>query len=163
MDKDNLIKSDVIRKISPVIERAAEDSGLILLEVDFVKDSNQWFLKIFIYVENRAITHKDCEKITKKLDEHLDQLIPVPYYLEISSPGTERKLKSVKEYTIFKGERVKIKLKKALEDLTKTINSIIIKYKETTVQEIKIEPTDEIIHIEDKNISSIKLSPKYKL
>ena len=34
----------------------------------------------------------------------MDELIPVKYYLEVSSPGLERKFKSDKEFLIFKGE-----------------------------------------------------------
>ncbi len=33
-----------------------------------------------------SVTHEDCENITNRLAEHLDLIIPVPYYLEVSSP-----------------------------------------------------------------------------
>ena len=51
----------------------------------------------------------------------MDELIPVKYYLEVSSPGLERKFKSDKEFVIFKGRRVSIKLKTPLEGETERI------------------------------------------
>ena len=51
----------------------------------------------------------------------MDELIPVKYYLEVSSPGLERKFKSDKEFIIFKGRRISIKLKTPLKSETERI------------------------------------------
>ena len=59
--------------------------------------------------------------MTHSLNDFLDTLIPVKYYLEVSSPGLERKFKSDKEFLIFKGRRVSIKLKESLEGETERI------------------------------------------
>ena len=34
----------------------------------------------------------------EEVDDFLDELIPVKYYLEVSSPGLDRKFKTEKEY-----------------------------------------------------------------
>ena len=60
------------------------------------------------------MTLDDCENVTRSLSDFLDELIPVKYYLEVSSPGLERKFKSDKEFVIFKGRRISIKLKEPL-------------------------------------------------
>lgn len=51
----------------------------------------------------------DCERMSKALELALDELdlIPFPYVLEISSPGTEREIKSDREFIAFKGFMVK--------------------------------------------------------
>ena len=59
--------------------------------------------------------------MTRSLNDFLDTLIPVKYYLEVSTPGLERKFKSDKEFLIFKGRRVSIKLKEPLEGETELI------------------------------------------
>ena len=59
---------------------------------------------------------EDCENITRSLNDFLDEIIPVKYYLEVSSPGVERKIKSDKEYLIFKGKDISLKLKEAVDD-----------------------------------------------
>lgn len=185
MKKDNINKIEIIKKVTPVIEKAAEEFELELLEVDFVNEFNKWHLQVFIYNPKHSVTHEDCEKVTTKLDEcfgeagvkarsgcdqqavqgsnsFLDLLIPVEYYLEVSSPGSERKLKSSREYEIFKGSRVKVKLKKPVDDNKKEFIGIIIDYSKETGLRIKLEETNEIIEIEENNISQIKLEPKYE-
>lgn len=162
MQKDNLNKAEIINKTTPIIEKAAEEFQLELLEIDLVKEFNKWHLQVFIYNPKQPVTHEDCEKITNRLAEQLDLIIPVPYYLEVSSPGTEKKLKSPKEYLIFKGNRVKIKLKQPICDNEKTLFAVIIDYSKETGLKVKPEKTNNIIDIEENNISQIKLEPEYK-
>ncbi len=162
VNKNNFNKAEIIKKITPIVEKATLDYELQLLEIDLVNEFNKWHLRIFIYNPKSPITHEECEKVTIQLAEHLDLIIPVPYYLEVSSPGTERKLKSSKEYIIFKGSRVKIKLKKAINGVFKTYIGIITDYNEETGLKIKSEDINQIIQIDEKNISQIKLEPKYE-
>ena len=162
MNKENINKTEIIKKVTPVIEKAAEESGLILLEVDFVNEFDKWHLQVFLYNPKGHVTHEDCEKVTTLLAEHLDLMIPVPFYLEVSSPGTERKLKSPREYEIFRESRVKVKLKKSINDNLKTFIGTIVDYNKETGLKIKIEETNQAIDIEENNISQIKLEPKYE-
>ncbi|MDD3013615.1 MAG: hypothetical protein PHC34_07930 [Candidatus Gastranaerophilales bacterium] len=156
-------KKDILNKITPVLEKVAHQLGLVLLEINFVKESGKWHLKIYIYSQDHQITHKDCEDYTNNISEYLDQLIPVHYYLEVSSPGTERKLKSPLEYNVFKGENVDIKLKQPIEENLKVFMAKIIEYNPETGLKVQLTDTDKIIEINPKNISQIKLKPEYKI
>lgn len=133
-------KIEINKKIMPVIERAVEDKGLMLVEADFLKESGHWLLRIFIYNPNAPVTHDDCTVITRMLADHLDELIPVAYSLEVSSPGLERKLKSEKEYEIFKGKKAKVKLKTGDIIRTEINDEIIEKYKNKEISYTKLEP-----------------------
>jgi len=156
--QENVNKKRHIQKISPVIENILKNLDLILVEVDFVRESNRWFLRIFIHNDQQPITHKDCEKVTKSLDEYLDELIPVHYYLEVSSPGLSRKLKSQKEYAIFKGKKVKIKLKQPLEDLAEKIfYAKLLEYNPQYGLKVKIIGSEKEVVLEENKISSIHL------
>jgi len=138
--KNNINKTEIIKKVTPVIEKAVDETGLILLEVDFVEEFGKWHLQIFIYNPEKIVTHEDCEKVTNKLDEHLDSLIPIPFYLEVSSPGTEKKLKSSKEYEIFKEHRIKVKLKQPINENMKIFFGTIVDYSKEAGLKIKLEP-----------------------
>ena len=107
-------RSEVLNTITPLIENTAMRFNLIPIEIDFSKENHRWFLRIFLYSKERSITLEDCEKVTRSLEDFLEELIPVKYYLEVSSPGLERKFKSEKEFIIFKGKRISIKLKEPL-------------------------------------------------
>lgn len=161
--KNDVNKKEIIDKITPIIEAMTIQLGLILLETDFIKEAGKWYLRIFIYRHEQPISHKDCENLTRNLDEYLDQLIPVPYYLEVSSPGTERKLKSNREYNIFKGKRVEIKLKQPSEDNIKAFVAELIEYSCETGLRVRVIENSKVININEKNISSVKLKAEYKI
>ena len=113
--KQDVSRLEVLEAITPLIENTAMRCNLIPIEIDFSKENHRWFLRIFLYSQERSITLEDCENVTRSLEDFLEELIPVKYYLEVSSPGLERKFKSEKEFVIFKGKRISLKLKEPLE------------------------------------------------
>ena len=119
--KQDINRHEILEKITPLIENTAMRFGYIPIEIEFVKENHRWFLRIYLYSREKDVTLDDCEKVTRSLDEFLDTLIPVKYYLEVSSPGLERKFKSDKEFVIFNGRRISLKLKEPLEGETEKI------------------------------------------
>ena len=119
--KQEINRHEITEKITPLIENTAMRFGYIPIEIEFVKENHRWFLRIFLYSSEKDVTLDDCENVTRSLSDFLDELIPVKYYLEVSSPGLERKFKSDKEFVIFKGRRISIKLKEPLEGETERI------------------------------------------
>lgn len=84
-----------------------------LVDVEFVKEGPNWYLRAFIDKEN-GITIDDCELVSRSLEQKLDAEDPIsqPYILEVSSPGLDRPLKKDADFERFKGEVVDIKLYK---------------------------------------------------
>ena len=96
--KQEINRHEILEKITPLIENTAMRFDHIPIEIDFSKENHRWFLRIFLYSHKRGITLDDCENVTRSLNDFLDEIIPVKYYLEVSSPGLERKFKSDKEF-----------------------------------------------------------------
>ncbi len=119
--KQEINRHEILEKITPLIENTAMRYNLIPIEIEFVKENHRWYVRVYIYSYDKDVTLDDCENMTHSLNDFLDTLIPVKYYLEISSPGLERKFKSDKEFLIFKGRRVSIKLKEPMEGETEII------------------------------------------
>lgn len=119
--KQELNRREILDKITPLIENTAMRYDLIPVEIEFTKENHRWYVRIYIYSYNKEVTLEDCENMTRSLNDFLDTLIPVKYYLEVSSPGLERKFKSDKEFLIFKGRRVSIKLREPLAGETEII------------------------------------------
>ena len=113
--KQEINRHETLEKITPLIENTAMRFGLVPIEIDFEKENHRWFLRIFLFATDRGVTLDDCENVTRSLNDFLDELIPCKYYLEVSSPGLERKFKSDKEYLFFTGKNVSIKLKEPLD------------------------------------------------
>ena len=143
-------KKELINKITPLVENTLMRYGFIPVEIDFARENDRDILKIFIYSKTKPVTLDDCEKISRSLDEFLDELIDFKYSLEVSSPGLSRKLKSEKEYLIFIGKIVSIK--------TKT-NDIFPNYKvEGKILDYNEENGVLIEEVETKNEYYIKIN-----
>ena len=96
--------------------------------------------------------------MTRSLSDFLDELIPVKYYLEVSSPGLERKFKSEKEFLIFKGRRISIKLKQPLEgEEEKVFKGEILDYDENEGLKFFRFDDGQELQIPKENIQSAKL------
>ena len=119
--KQELNRYEILEKITPLIENTAMRYNLIPVEIEFVKENHRWYVRIYLYSKEKDVTLDDCESVTRSLNDFLDELIPVKYYLEVSSPGLERKFKSDKEFLIFQGRRISLKLKEPLEGETEKI------------------------------------------
>ena len=160
--KEHFNKREVIETIQPVIENTAMRYGLILLETLLERENNRWFLRIFIYSNDHNVSHLDCENISRGLGDMLDELLPFKYYLEVSSPGLDRKFKSEKEYIIFKGHDVTIKLDSLVDGIKeKKINAKLLDYNSSFG--VKILFNDEEFVIPMDKIHSTRLNDKIEI
>ena len=155
-------KRELIETITPVIENTAMRYGLIPLEILLERENNRQFLRIFIYSPDHNVSHLDCENMSRGLGDLLDELIPFKYFLEVSSPGLDRKFKSEKEYIIFKGHDVIIKLKNSVEGIEpKTFEAKLLDYNETFG--IKVEYQNQEFVIPMEKIHATKLNDKIEI
>ena len=94
----------------------AEQLGLDTWDIRFVKEGADWFLRIFIDKDG-GVTIEDCENMSRAMDAPLDEADPIPqsYCLEVSSPGVERELTRDSHFEACKGEKIKLRLIRALE------------------------------------------------
>ena len=115
-------------------------------------------MRIFLFSYDHPVNLDDCENVTRSIQDFLDELIPCKYYLEVSSPGLERKFKSEKEYIIFRGKNVSIKLKEPLEGEKEQIfKAKLVDYDENEgITVIRLEDEKELVLPMDK-IKSTKL------
>ncbi|WP_411346146.1 ribosome maturation factor RimP [Paenibacillus sp. WLX1005] len=84
------IKTTVEEMVQPFLE----EHGFELVDVEYVKEGKNWFLRVFVDKEG-GIDIDDCGRISEYMSEQLDSHDPIkdPYFLEVSSPGAERPLK----------------------------------------------------------------------
>lgn len=145
-------------KITPLIENTAMRFDLIPIEIDFEKENHRWFLRIFLFAQGRGVTLEDCENVTRSLNEFLDELIPCKYYLEISSPGLERKLKSDREFLLFQGKNIMLKLTSGVgENEDKAFKAKILDFSEREgLKVLRLEDEQEFL-IPKEKIHSARL------
>lgn len=85
--------------------------NLELFDIQYVKEGQDWFLRIFIDKAD-GVTLDECELVSTELGEKLDEVdvIQGTYYLEVSSPGVERPLKTKEEFAKSVGKNVYVTL-----------------------------------------------------
>lgn len=151
-------KKEIMQKIMPVIEHSCVKYSLIPLEVNFTKENGRWFLRIFIHKNHSSVTLDDCENLTKCFGDHLDELIPMNYHLEISSPGLDRKLKSSMEYIVFKGKKATLKLKQPTEEFSeKSLEIKIVDYNNLDGLIFENQKDHKQYKMKEDNIASVQL------
>lgn len=154
--KEQINRHEILEKITPLIENTAMRFGLIPIEIDFEKEDHRWFLRLFLFAHGRGVTLEDCENVTRSLNDFLDELIPCKYYFEVSSPGLERKLKSDREYLLFQGKNIILKLKSGVgETEDKNFKAKILDFSEQEgLSVLRIEDEKEFLIPKDKIVSA---------
>ena len=157
-------------KIETLIKKTIEELGYELYDVIYEKEAQNYYLRIFID-SPKGISLDDCEKVNDVINPILDETnyIKDQYFLEVSSPGVERKLRKNKHFEASIGQEVEISLyspillkpeettkkeKKGNKNTTKNISGIL---KSFNKDNIILEIEQQEIIIERKNISNIKI------
>ena len=97
--------------VSELIAPVAEELGYEIWDVEFLKEGTRRILRVTIDCEE-GITIEDCEKMHRAIDPVLDEADPIEsaYYLEVSSPGIERELRTDRHIEACMGCRVELRL-----------------------------------------------------
>lgn len=145
--------ANIEEKVESLLLKTINDLGYDLYDVEYAKEGKDYFLRIFID-KPEGIDLNDCEKVNNAINDLLDEAdyIKEQYFLEVSSPGIERILRKDKHFNDNIGNKVHIKLFKAI-DKKKELNGILKEYDNDF---ITVEIENEKISIERKNIALIK-------
>lgn len=115
------------------------EEDLELVEIEFVKEGSNWFLRVIIDKEG-GVDIDDCGRVSEQLSKRLDEADPIanPYFLEVSSPGAERPLKKEKDFSRAVGKHVHITTCEPVDGAT-VFEGTLLSFdgKELQIQEVK--------------------------
>jgi ribosome maturation factor RimP len=102
-------------KIRAFAEGLLPTMGLELVEVQFRREGHGWVLRLFIEGEE-GVSLEHCAMVSREVSAYLDveDLIEQSYHLEVSSPGLERPLHSLRDFKRFCGRNARVKLREAV-------------------------------------------------
>ena len=105
------MKKSIKEAVREAIEPTVVSLGYSIWDVTYSKIGADYHLEITIDNE-RGINIEDCEKVHRAIDPILDECDPIEgfYYLEVSSPGIERELRTEEHITACIGMAVEAKL-----------------------------------------------------
>lgn len=141
----NLSRQEIIKQASILVEPVLVDMGYELVEVEYMKEFGDYFLKIFIYNET-GVGVDDCEMIARKVSEILDEkdLIPGAYYLEVSSPGLDRPISTNDDLRRNLNKDIEVRLYKAIDNI-KNFEGKLIDYNEEDIKIVEEDETERVI------------------
>ena len=149
-------KVELLALVRQTAEAAAEQAGCELVDVEFLKEGVHWYLRVFIDKEG-GISHEDCEAVNGPVNKMLDEKDPIeqPFFLEVSSPGLERPLKTPRDFDKAMGSLVEISLYRPVEGI-KHLEGILEAWHPDRVvlreseERVRVVPKDDIAKINRK-------------
>jgi len=141
--------------LETLIEKLVTQLGYEL--VDFETVNGGQILRIYID-KGDLIDIEDCTKVSNHVNNVLSVETDYDYErLEVSSPGLDRVIKKLNDFDRFKGEKIKIKTRFAIENRKNFKGTL----SGTKGESIIIEIDNESLLIDFQNIDKARLDPDY--
>lgn len=102
--------TDICAKVKALTETLLSPLGLELVDIEYVREGRSMILRIFIDKPS-GVTLDDCADVSRELSLllDLDEALNDRYTLEVSSPGLNRPLKKLSDYSRYSGKLAKVK------------------------------------------------------
>lgn len=142
---------NTVEVVADIVGPLAEENGFRVVDIEYIKEGKHWFLRIYIDKPG-GVDLNDCAMFNELVSEQLDNVdpdpIPYAYYLEVSSPGAERPLKTEEDFELAVNRYIHVSLyhpvekqntfEGTLKELTDSDLTLIVKEK-TKEKEVKLE------------------------
>ncbi|ARI77471.1 ribosome maturation factor RimP [Halobacillus mangrovi] len=153
------MSNHVVSVTEKLVQPILDEMNLELVDVEYKKEGSNWYLRVFIDKPG-GVDIEECGQVSEQLSEKLDDEDPIeiPYFLEVSSPGAERPLKTQKDFEKYVGEYVYMKLYEPV-DGEKEFEGTLVSFKnETAVVEIKIKTRKKQLEVPYNKIAKANLA-----
>lgn len=127
------MKKSIKDTVREAIEPTVTELGYRIWDITYSKVGADYHLEITIDSDS-GIYIEDCERVHRAIDPILDECDPIEnfYYLEVSSPGMERELRTDEHILSSVGQRVEAKLFAAI-DGAKSYTGTLLRYEDGKV------------------------------
>ena len=152
-------RKEVLREIKGIANSIANDLDFELVDLEYVKENGRYFLRTYIHKDG-GVNLDDCQKMSEALGEKLDKDDPIKeaYYLEVSSPGLDRPLKTDRDLERNLGKDIEINLYSPFGG-NKSYEGTLTDFSD---RNINIENYNHnLVEIPREKISKIKLAVKF--
>lgn len=148
-----MLMSKVIATTEELVKPILSENGLELVDIEYVKEGKNWFLRVYIDKPG-GVDITECGMVSEQLSEKLDATDPIKeaYFLEVSSPGAERPLKTKEDIEKSINKNVYVTLyepidgEKAYEGILKNFENdvLTIEYKVKTRKKLVEIPYEKV-------------------
>ena len=130
----------MLDRLRELIQPIAEAFQKTLWGIEVLSSGKSSIVRVYID-SSKGVNVEECADISRQISSLLDveSFLPERYVLEVSSPGLNRKLFEISQYSAYIGEKVRISLKAPFEE-RKNYSGILTKIEE---YDVVIESGDE--------------------
>ena len=130
----------MLDRLRELIRPIADAFQTTLWGIEVLSSGKSSIVRVYIDSSN-GVNVDDCAIISRQISSMLDveSFLPERYVLEVSSPGLDRKLFEISQYSAYIGDKVRISLKAPFEE-RKNYSGILTKIEEN---DVVIESGDE--------------------
>lgn len=113
-------------RIRQIAIEAAKENNVEFVHLEIAGTKRNQVVRVFADKEG-GITIEDCSNVSRSIEQVMDaeDFMPGAYVLEVSSPGLDRELYSVEDFSKFAGKLAKVKMKSDF-DGPKALNGRIV-------------------------------------
>ncbi|WP_156289099.1 ribosome maturation factor RimP [Oceanobacillus salinisoli] len=153
------MSSQVIKTTEELVLPILGEKNLDLVDIEYVKEGKSWFLRVYIDKPG-GVDITECGEVSEQLSEKLDEIDPIkdPYFLEVSSPGVERPLKTKEDIEKNINKNVYIKLYEQI-DGEKEYEGILKDFKNDVLTlEYKVKTRTKQVELPYEKIAKARLA-----
>jgi len=144
---------DIRQKLLEMAQQIALSQGVGIADIELL-GKGKILLRVFLEKEN-GITLNDCERFSKSFGALMDVESPLPgsYTIEVSSPGLDRPLRTIKDFENNRGKLARIVTAEKIENQNFFLGRIV----EVSDTIIRIQIKDHEIDIPFHMITKARL------
>lgn len=118
--------SNLVKKLEPEIQKIVENHNLFYVDTVFVKEEGNNILRIYIDKKG-GVTLDDCQLVSNDISDWLDETDPIKnsYFLEVSSPGLDRPIKTDRDFERCIDEELEVNLYSPLNGSKKIVGRLV--------------------------------------
>ncbi len=149
----------ITQLLSPILDR----NNVYLDDIEYVNEKNEWYLRIFIEMNEGHLDMDTCVIVSEEISNMLDEadLIKDEYYLEVSSPGAEKPLKTLEKVQASVGEYVYVQFKEPTMGMDEVYGTILNVEGELIDLQYLVKNIKKKCQIEYSKIKFIRLAVKF--
>ncbi len=154
--------SEIVEKVKPIILECADKLNLEIVDIEWVKENGVYILRILADTEV-GLTIDESANLNELVSEKLDsiEIEEDEYFLEVSSPGLERPIKT--DADLFKaiGKYINVKTYQKINNVKEFEGYLKSFENEKLLIECNIKGRIQNIEIEKNKISQIRHAIKF--
>jgi ribosome maturation factor RimP len=153
-----MMSKEIIDRVHAVANPILSSEGMELVEIQYRREAKGWVLRLYINGEG-GVTLDDCTRVSNEVGRSLDveDFIPTPYTLEVSSPGLTRPLKEEKDFIRYCNRLIKVKTFNPIENRRQFKGKLL----KVSDNRIEIETDGRVFQIPLSNVAKANLEIEF--